>query len=96
MRFKKLAAVALSTALIFGGTTGVAHAQSAAPAPSSEIPIPPEFVGFVTQFNVPADVAYAGLQIAAAWVGIGIGSSALSLGSSALGTGSAVLSSPLS
>lgn len=95
MRFKKLAAVALSTALIFGGTTGVAHAQSAAPSPSSEIPIPPELVGFVTQFNIPADVAYAGLQIAAAWIGIGIGSSALSLGSSTLGSGSALLSSPM-
>lgn len=86
MRFKKLAAVALSTALVFGGTTGVAHAQSAAPSPSSEIPIPPELVGFVTQFNIPGDVAQAGLQIAAAWIGIGIGSTALSIGSSAVGS----------
>ncbi len=95
MRFKKLAAVTLSAALIMGGTTSVASAQSVAPSPSSQIPVPPELVGLVTQFNIPADVAYAGLQIAAAWVGIGIGSSALSIGSSALGTGSAALSSGL-
>lgn len=84
MRYKKLAAVALSTALIFGGTTGVAHAQSAAPAPSSEIQIPPELVALVTQFNVPVDVALAGLQIGAAWLGVSIGSSVIGAGSSAL------------
>ena len=82
MRFKKIAAVTLSAALIMGGTSSVANAQSAAPAPSSEIQIPNEFVGFVTQFGIPYDVARAGLQIGTAWAGIVVGSTVLNAGSS--------------
>ena len=48
MRFKSVAAVALSTALIMGGTTGVANAQQV--SPSSMIEIPQEFVTTVQNF----------------------------------------------
>lgn len=48
MRFKSVAAVALSTALIMGGTVGVANAQQA--SPSSMIEIPREFVNTVQNF----------------------------------------------
>lgn len=49
MRFKSVAAVALSTALIMGGTSGVANAQQAV-SPSSMIEIPQEFVTTVQNF----------------------------------------------
>lgn len=49
MRFKSAAAVALSTALIMGGTAGVANAQQAV-SPSSMIEIPQEFITTVQNF----------------------------------------------
>lgn len=48
MRFKSVAAVALSTALIMGGSAGVANAQSS--SPSSQIVVPEEFVATVQNF----------------------------------------------
>lgn len=61
MRFKSAAAIALSTALIMGGTTGVANAQQAV-SPSSMIDIPQEFVTTVQNF-VPG-ITYADAESA--------------------------------
>lgn len=48
MRFKSVAAIALSTAMIMGGTASVANAQQV--SPSSMIEIPQEFVHTVQNF----------------------------------------------
>ncbi|MGD7002176.1 hypothetical protein [Corynebacterium halotolerans] len=97
MRLKSLAAVALTSALVLGGTTATANAQVSAPYPSSQIEIPQEFVNSVQNFvpGLPSDQAEAGLQVVTAWLALGVGSSVLNLGSSALGLGSSVLTSSL-
>lgn len=82
---KSLTAIA-TTALLLGGTVATANAQSAAPYPSSEIPVDPGIVQIVHDVvpNAPMDQIHAGLQIGAAWLAWNLGSSALGLGSSLL------------
>ncbi|WP_080793077.1 hypothetical protein [Corynebacterium pacaense] len=86
MRYKKTAAAILTVAMITGSTTATANAVTA-PYPSSEIQMPREFVQTVQNFGVPHDLALAGLQVVAAWLAIGVGSSVASVGSSVLGLG---------
>lgn len=95
MRLKSLAAAALATTLVLGGTAATANAQVQAPYPSSEIQMPQEFIQTVQNFapGLPADQAEAGLQVVAAWLAIGVGSSVIGLGSSVLGAGSAAIGS---
>lgn len=95
MRLKSFAAAALAATLILGGTTATATAQVQAPYPSSEIQMPQEFIQTVQNFapGLPADQAEAGLQVVAAWLAIGVGSSVIGLGSSVLGAGSAAIGS---
>ncbi|MGP6175564.1 hypothetical protein [Corynebacterium sp. A21] len=85
MRSKSVAAIALSTVLILGGTTATANAQSTTPYPISEIQIPVEFVNTVETFvpAMPRDQINAGLQIVGAWLALGVASSVWSLTSSA-------------
>ena len=64
---KTIVAVA-TTALVLGGTSAVANAQSAAPFPSSEIPVDHAWVQAVQNVvpAAPADQIHAGIQIGAA------------------------------
>ena len=97
---KSIVAVA-TAALVLSGTTAVAGAQSAAPYPSSQIPIDPALVQTVQNMTgAPADQAHAGLQMSAAyglwWVAgtvAAVGSSVLGVGSSLGLVGSSALSS---
>lgn len=88
--FRKSIVAVATTALVLSGTTAVANAQSAAPFPSSEIPVDHAWVQAVQNVvpNAPADQVHAGIQIGTAWAIWAVGSSlvggGLRLGSSAL------------
>ncbi|GAB3700298.1 hypothetical protein [Corynebacterium nasicanis] len=81
--FRKSIVAVATTALILGGTTATANAQSAAPYPSSLVPVHPGIVQTVHNLtHLPSDQIHAGLQIAASWAAWNFGSAVLHGGSS--------------
>lgn len=91
--FRKSLVAVSTAALVLSGGAATASAQSAAPYPSSEIPVEQSWVQAVQNIApaAPADQIHAGLQIGTAWGTWVLGSSALSFGSSVLGLGSSAL-----
>ncbi|HHU66449.1 hypothetical protein [Corynebacterium sp.] len=90
---KSIVALA-TTALVLGGTSAVANAQSAAPYPSSQIPVDHAWVQGVQNVfpGAPADQVHAGIQMGVAWAIWSVGSSLVGGG---LGLGSSALTSSL-